>query len=378
MARPVQQTWATGWLSRWRNWRNARISDPHFQQAAMEFFPSRPFARGRAEALYDLVAGFVYSQTLLACVELDVFEALAEGPLEAHDLAARIGLDASATARLAQAAASLDLLEVTGDGYGLGPLGAAVRGAPGVAEMIRHHRVLYRDLSDPVALLSGQANTELSRFWAYVGGAQTLDLDEATAKTYSDLMAASQAMVAEETLATVPLTKVERMLDVGGGDGAFAEAALRAAPDLQACVFDLPAVADRARGRFERAGLAGRGSAIGGNFLEGSLPGGFDAISLVRVLYDHDDPVVRELLRRAHAALPPGGMLLVSEPMSGGKKPLRAGDAYFGFYTAAMGTGQPRSRSRHAEMLRDAGFVRVADHPTRQRFITSVVTARRA
>jgi demethylspheroidene O-methyltransferase len=99
--------------------------------------------------------------------------------------------------------------------------------------MIRHHRVLYRDLSDPVALLSGKADTELSRFWAYVGGAQTLDLDEATAKTYSDLMAASQAMVAEETLAAVPLTKVERMLDVGGGDGAFAEAALRAAPEIE-------------------------------------------------------------------------------------------------------------------------------------------------
>ncbi len=75
---------------------------------------------------------------------------------------------------------------------------------------------------------------------------------------------------------------------------------------------------------------------------------------------------------------PPGGRLLVSEPMSGGARPTRSGDAYFGFYTLAMGTGRPRSPARHADLLHAAGFTAVRRHPTRQRFVTSVLSARRA
>jgi demethylspheroidene O-methyltransferase len=190
-------------------------------------------------------------------------------------------------------------------------------------------------------------------------------------------MAVTQTMVATETLAAAPLKGVRRLLDVGGGEGAFLEAALRATPGLTGVVFDLPAVADRARARFAAAGLASRADAAGGSFLDDPLPEGADAISLVRVLYDHNDAVVAALLARVHAALPPGGCLIVSEPMAGGARPSRSGDAYFGFYTLAMTTGRPRAPERHAELLRAAGFRDIRRRPTRQRFVTSVLVARR-
>jgi demethylspheroidene O-methyltransferase len=281
-------------------------------------------------------------------------------------------------ARLAQAAAALRLLERDGaEGYGLGPLGAAALGAPGVVEMVRHHALFYRDLADPVALLRGEADPELSRFWAYVGGARTHDLPDATAAEYSRLMATSQTMVARETLTACPLSGIRCLLDVGGGDGAFLEAALRATPALEGVVFDLPAVAVRAEARFAAAGLSGRARAVGGSFLDDPLPAGADAVALIRVLYDHEDDVVAALLARVHAALPPGGRLILSEPMSGGARPNRAGDAYFGFYTLAMSTGRPRSAERHGAMLEAAGFTAIRRHPTRQRFVTSVLSARR-
>ncbi len=362
----------------WRAFRNARVADPAFQDWAASFPPTRAFARAEAANLYDIVSGFVYSQTLLACVELDVFRILAPGPLALDDLSERIGLAPERAERLAQAAASLRLLVRDGQGgYALGPLGAALLGAPGLSEMVRHHALFYRDLADPVALLRDAADPELQRFWAYVGGRQSDDLPPEVAASYSRLMTSSQAMVAAETLSAVSLKGVRRLLDVGGGEGAFLEAALRRVPGLTGTVFDLPAVATRAEARLSAVGLAARTTVAGGSFRTDALPQGADMISLIRVLYDHDDADVADLLSRVHAALPAGGRLLLSEPMSGGDRPSRSGDAYFGFYTLAMSTGRPRSVARHSETLRAAGFIAVTSHPTRQRFVTSVVTARK-
>lgn len=279
--------------------------------------------------------------------------------------------------RLVQAATALRLLHRSGAYYELGPLGAALLGAPGVLEMVRHHALFYRDLADPVALLRGEIDTELSRFWSYVGGAETHAMPVETAARYSRLMTASQAMVATETLAAVPLGSARNLLDIGGGEGTFLEAAARAYPRLAVTLFDLPAVASRAADRFAAAGIDGRSRAIGGSFLDDPLPEGCDAASLVRVLYDHEDAVVRALLERIHAALPPDGMLIVSEPMSGGRRPTRSGDGYFGFYTLAMGTGRPRSPDEHTHLLLAAGFDRIRSHRTHHRFVTHVMSARR-
>jgi demethylspheroidene O-methyltransferase len=105
---------------------------------------------------------------------------------------------------------------------------------------------------------------------------------------------------------------------------------------------------------------------------------GADAISLIRVLYDHSDDTVRMLLAKAHAALPDGGRIIISEPMSGGDRPNRAGDAYFGLYCMAMGTGRARSAAEISAHLDAAGFTQIAHRKTARPFITSVVEARKA
>jgi demethylspheroidene O-methyltransferase len=92
------------------------------------------------------------------------------------------------------------------------------------------------------------------------------------------------------------------------------------------------------------------------------------------VLYDHDDATVGDLLAKVHAALPPGGRLIISEPMSGGARPDPICDVYFAFYTMAMGTGRTRSAARIAELCEAAGFeaVRVAKAP--RPFVTSALS----
>jgi hypothetical protein len=105
----------------------------------------------------------------------------------------------------------------------------------------------------------------------------------------------------------------KRWLDVGGGDGTVMAALLRERSALAGDVFNLPAVEPLVRDRARAAEVGDRMGFVGGDFLAGSLPRGYDVISFVRVLHDWPADVSRELLVKAHAALEPGGRLIVCE-----------------------------------------------------------------
>ncbi|NKX45080.1 methyltransferase [Roseicyclus persicicus] len=359
-------------------WRTGLLRSRRFQTLAARTPLAARVARKDGEALFDLVAGFLHSQVLMAFVELDLAEHLAHQPRRVESLALRTGVNPDRMRVLCQAAAALGLMTRQRDGrYALGRLGAALPGIPGLMQMIRHHDVLYRDMADPVAFFRDAPATELAAFWPYVFGASG-PIDPATAATYSELMAESQTLVAEEALRVLDLGGVRRLLDVGGGTGAFLTAVGQAWPEPKLHLFDLPPVIGPATHRFAAAGLADRATITGGSFRTDALPAGADAISLIRVLYDHGDATVKMLLAKAHAALPSGGRIIVSEPMSGGARPDRAGDAYFGLYCLAMGTGRARSTDDIAAHLEAAGFTDVRHRRTARPFITSVVEARKA
>src|ERR1700760_170900 len=96
---------------RWRGLRDFLLSSRRFQRVAAAFPLTRPIARKRAADLFDLCAGFVYSQVLFACVDLRLFPQLQGGPLPASTLAARASIPIDAMHTLLDAAVSLDLLE---------------------------------------------------------------------------------------------------------------------------------------------------------------------------------------------------------------------------------------------------------------------------
>jgi demethylspheroidene O-methyltransferase len=359
-------------------WRTALLGSRGFQRAAARAPFAARVARKDGEALFDLVAGFVHSQVLRAFVDLDLAARLAHRPKRAEELALEAGLPPERMRVLCQAAASLHLMQRRRDGrFALGRLGAALPGIPGLSQMIAHHDVLYRDLSDARDFFTDGSDTELAEFWPYVFGA-TGAVSSDTAETYSELMAQSQTLVAVEALRVVDLRGVQTLLDVGGGTGAFLTAAGLAHPGLRLHLFDLPVVAEGAAARFARNGLTERATITGGNFRTDAIPEGADAISLVRVLYDHSDDTVRMLLAKAHAALADGGRLIVAEPMSGGTRPMRSTDAYFAVYCMAMRTGRVRSADEIAKLLTEAGFSDAAQVRTSRPFITSVVTARKS
>ena len=360
---------APGLRARLRDWRNRTIASARFRSFAAAFPLTRPVARRQTAALFDLAAGFVYSQILYAFVRLGLVEQLARGPISATDLAARTGLSAERSERLLRAAAALDLAERRDDRYVLGAMGAALVDNDGVLAMIEHHALLYEDLCDPVALLRGTTSPRLEAFWRYGGHVPT----EATA--YSRLMASSQSFIAREVLDALPLDGVRVMLDVGGGSGAFAIAAARRHGHLRCHVFDLPQVIELARENVSREGLGDRVAATGGSFLANPLPLGADMATLVRVLHDHDDDAALALLRATRAALQPGGRIAIAEPMAETPGAERAGDAYFGFYLLAMGSGRPRRPDEIAGMLGAAGFTKPRLLNTSTPLLARVMTA---
>lgn len=356
--------------------RDKLLTNPRFLSWAGGSPLVRIVARRRAADLFDLCAGFVYSQVLFACVKLGVFDMLRDGPLPLSTLAERLALPDEAADRLFTAACALRLLETRGaSGIGLGPLGAAVAGDPGVAAMIEHHAHLYADLADPVALLRGErADTALSAYWPYAGAADPVNLTDRDVAAYSELMALSLPIVAEEVLDVYPVGRHRQLLDIGGGEGVFLAAAAARAPALELCLFDLPAVANRARTRLKEAGLD-KARFVGGDFLSDELPKGADLVSLIRVILDHDDATALRILKAAKEALAPGGVLLLAEPLADTPGAETIGGAYFGFYLMAMGRGRPRSFAQIRDLLTKAGFSSLRCQVGRRVLRTGVVTA---
>jgi demethylspheroidene O-methyltransferase len=350
---------------RFEAWRDRQLSSSAFRRWAAAFPLTRPIARRRASALFDLVAGFSYTQVLLACVRLRLFDRLAQGPASAETLAPQLALPLEACLRLLDAAVALRLLSrrVRRDDrrglavYSLGPLGAPMVDNSALVAMVEHHSVLYADLADPVALLRAPAGqAAMARYWAYAVHEQPQALAGSQVADYSALMAASQPLVAEEVLSAYSMKSHRCLLDVGGGEAKFVSAVAKRWPHLRLMVFDLPEVALRAQARLEALGLGARATAIGGDFTVDELPQGADLISLVRVVHDHDDARVLTLLRAARRALPPDGTLLLAEMMAGTPGAQAMGDAYFGLYLWAMGSGRPRRVAELAAMLQATGF----------------------
>lgn len=380
LAAHVTGRWRGTWRDRLLDGRDRLLGSATFQRWAGRLPLVRMIARSRSRAVFDLCAGFVYSQVLSACVRLELFRRLAHGAVPLDDLAHDVACAPERLRRLVDAAVSLRLLAWRSAGrVALGTLGAPLVGNRALTTLVAHHDLFYEDLRDPVALLrhgQDEAATALASYWPYAAaGEASHDLTSTGVARYSETMAATLPPLAEEVLDAYDFGRHRRLLDVGGGEGVFAAAAAARHGTLECRVFDLPAVAERAERRFAAQGLGQRLAAVGGNFLTDALPGGADVVTLVRVLLDHPDPDAELLLRRARAALATGGRLVIAEAFAGARGAEPVGAAYFGLYLLAMGGGRARRPDEYRDMLRRAGFRRISERTTRYPIQTGLIVA---
>ena len=333
------------------------MSSPGFYRWAIGNPLTRWVTRRRAAQLFQLMAGFVHSQVLLACVRLKLFEWLREQPMTLEQLAQHSRMSHAAMQRLLQSAVALRLLEYRDNqAYGLGPLGAPVAADVGLQLMIEHNAVLFDDMRDPLALLRDEMQPHMQAYWPYMNGDNTQAWEAEKVARYSELMSASQRFVIEEMLASYDFTAHRQVLDIGGGKGGWVMALAQQVPALRLHLMDLPPVAALAAQRMDQAGLSQRVTVHGGSFISDALPTGCDLVTLVRVAHDHPDAVVKALLAKIYLALPRGGRLLLAEPMAQPPGQPAVADAYFHFYLLAMGCGRLRGLQELRALMLEAGF----------------------
>ncbi len=362
--------------------RDRLVMAPAFHRAVTSIPLVRRIAASQTEATFDVVAGFVYAQTLAALVSLDVFEKLRNGPRTTDSLAAEFDLAPRAVEVMMRAAHARGLVDRRTGGWGLGMKGAAILAQGGIAEMVAHHHHFYADLADPVALMRGGKATELAAYWTYTGHdgetGPAADPPEGAAAPdaapYSKLMAASQAFVASAVLHNGVFAKARHLVDLGGGAGAFGVAALKCHKDLTVTVADRPEVVPLAESAIAAAGLSSRATVQAVDFFRDTLKFPADLVSLVRVLHDHDDANVAILLGSLARATPDAALVVI-EPMADLSRPTGM-DAYFPWYFMAMGQGRLRTYDELCALLRAAGYADIRPLKSKNPVLVRALVAR--
>jgi cyclopropane fatty-acyl-phospholipid synthase-like methyltransferase len=118
---------------------------------------------------------------------------------------------------------------------------------------------------------------------------------------------------AKAVVTSLPLAGVNRVLDVGGGSGAYAMAFARAKPGLRATVLDLPQVAPLTRDYVRKAGLSRLVDVRVGDYDKDTFPGGYDLVFLSAIIHSCSPAEVRKLFQKCARALNPGGLIVVQE-----------------------------------------------------------------
>ncbi|NMN96160.1 methyltransferase [Antrihabitans stalactiti] len=166
-------------------------------------------------------------------------------------------------------------------------------------------------------------------------------------------------------VANAQLTRVRRVLDVGGGDAVNSIALAEANIGVQFTVLDLPGAVSIARDTIAERGLGDRIDVVEGDMFAEPFPSGHDCVLFANQLVIWSPDQNRELLRKAHAALPDGGQVLIFNAMSddSGDGPLYAALDNVYFATLPNSHSMIYHWAQYEEWLVDAGFRDVFRRP---------------
>ncbi len=303
--------------------------------------------------LLTISGGYWQASTLHAAVKLDVFSAIGEVASSAADVARKVGADPRATAMLLSALAAMDLLATDGEVFRNTEESRRflVRSSPDyVGFIIRHHQHLvdgWNRLGEAV------------RTGRPVRAASLFEDDEVRGNFLMGMFNLA-SLLAPQVARRVDLTGRRRLLDLGGGPGTYAIHFCRQYKSLEAVVFDRPETRPIAEKIIARFGLEGRIRFQGGDYRDGPLPDGFDVVWVSHILHAENPATCAVLLAAVHAALKPGGMVLIHDFLLNDNLDGPLFPALFSL-NMLQGTegGQAYSRGQVEAMLMAAGFTDV-------------------
>ncbi len=261
--------------------------------------------------------GYMISRAIYVAAQLGVADILKDQPMDTKDIATAVGANPDALYRLLRALASVGVFtEVKQRHFALTPLAACLRtDVPGAlhAYISLYGSDLVRRPADNLLYSVRTGMPAFERVFEMPLYAYLNQHSEVT-PMFDAGMASISSLDISGVLAAYDFSGITTIADIGGGNGAFLTAILRANPTMKGVLFDRPPVIEGARPRFEKAGLAGRCDLIGGDFFD-TLPDGADAYVLKGITQDWDDARSVRILRNCRRAMPDKGRLLVIEPL---------------------------------------------------------------
>lgn len=256
--------------------------------------------------LQNQIRGFQESRAILTALELDVFTAVGEGG-SAAQVAAKIGADARSIEMLLNALASLRLL-TKHEGI--------FRNSPAAA---RYLAAGSRDNARPAMLHTAHLWHRWSTLTGAVRAGTAIDRQEpggpseAWTEAFIAAMHRNAAERAPIVVRAVGAEKVRRMLDVGGGSGAYSIAFARANAALRADILDLAAVEPIAQRHIREAKVEDRVHVRAGDLRSDLLGEGYDLVFISAICHMLSPEENLDLLRRSREALAPGGRVVIQD-----------------------------------------------------------------
>jgi acetylserotonin N-methyltransferase len=317
--------------------------------------------------ILDLLEAFRRSKTMFAAVSLGVFDLLSAGAKSAPQLAAEIGADADALARLLNACAGLGLLQRAGDTYENTP----------VAET-------YLTTSSPQRLTGylNYSNTVMWKLWSHLedavleGGHRWNQAYGWDGPIFSHFFKTEEArreflmgmhgfglISSPHVMGAFDLSRYSRLADLGGATGHLAIAACQRWPNLRAVVFDLPEAVPLAHQIVGASPVAQRIEIAAGDFFMDPLPSA-DLYALGRILHDWTEEKILVLLRRIYEGLPRRGAVLIAEKLLLDDK---SGPRWAQMQDLNMLTcteGKERTLAEYESLLKASGFTEVQGRRT--------------
>jgi SAM-dependent methyltransferase len=258
--------------------------------------------------------GLIIAQAIHAVARLRIPDLLASGPKTIGELAAESGAHPPTLERLLRVLSGFGMFASTPDGrfQNTPPTDRLRSDFPGSrrgSAMFLPAHFLWRPLGELYeSVRSGEPAFQRifgQTFFEY------LDAHPDDATVFNAVMTQGVAWTTPALLAAYDFSRFERVVDVGGGEGALLRDILVATPGLQGVLLDLPEVVARASEVLTGA-ISPRCQIVGGNFFD-SVPEGADAYVLKGVLHDWPDEDAARILRNTRRAIRPDGTLILIE-----------------------------------------------------------------
>lgn len=313
-------------------------------------------AREKAGMLSDeldqMIRGYMPSRCILTALELDLFTAIGDGA-DPQQIGAGINANARSVAMLLNALVSLGLLFKSGDVYQNTPESTRyfVQGSKdnhrnGLLHIANiWHR--WSTMTDAV-----RTGTRIP--------SEREDNPEWT-RNFIDAMqriARDRAPLVVKALGT---DGVRRILDLGGGSGAYSIAFAKASPDVQCEILDVPEVVPLTTEYVGKAGVSSQVSMRPGDMLEDDYGSGYDIIMLNAICHMFSEEQNQEIFRRARHALAPDGRLVVQDFIL---DPDKTGPQFAALFSlnmlVATDAGASYSESEYTNWMKTAGFTEVS------------------